>query len=75
MGWNGLEFTAATEFAGEGRSGAAIGLQQTVLYSLAVAAPTAFAATVSASTWAVAFVLAALFPLVGWQALRPLRAY
>ena len=28
MGWNGLAFTAATEFAGEGRSGAAIGLQQ-----------------------------------------------
>jgi sugar phosphate permease len=75
MGWNGLAFTAATEFAGEGRSGVAIGLQQTVLYSLAVAAPVAFAATVSASTWAVAFVLAALFPLVGWQALRPLRAY
>jgi len=75
MGWNGLAFTAAAEFAGQGRSGVAIGLQQTVLYSLAVAAPIAFAATVSASTWAAAFVLAALFPLVGSHALRPLRAY
>jgi hypothetical protein len=75
MGWNGLAFTAAVEFAGQGRSGLAIGLQQTDLYSLAVAAPIAFAATVSASTWTAAFVLAALFPLVGSHALRPLRAY
>jgi sugar phosphate permease len=75
MGWNGLAFTAAAEFAGQGRSGVAIGLQQTILYSLAVAAPMAFAATVSASTWTAAFILAALFPLVGSQALRPLRAY
>jgi sugar phosphate permease len=75
MGWNGLAFTAAAEFAGQGRSGAAIGLQQTVLYSLAVAAPIAFAATVSASTWTAAFVLAGLFPLLGSRALRPLRAY
>jgi sugar phosphate permease len=75
MGWNGLAFTAAAEFAGEGRSGAAIGLQQTVLYVLAVAAPMAFAATVSASTWAAAFVLAALFPLAGSHVLRPLRKY
>jgi sugar phosphate permease len=73
MGWNGLAFTAAAEFAGEGRSGAAIGLQQTVLYVLAVAAPVAFAATVSASTWGAAFILAALFPLAGSRALRPLR--
>ena len=75
MGWNGLAFTAAAEFAGQGRSGVAIGLQQTILYALAVAAPIAFAATVSAWTWTAAFVLAGLFPLVGSRALRPLRAY
>lgn len=34
MSWNGLSFTAAAELAGRGRSGAAIGMQQT---SLAVA--------------------------------------
>ena len=31
MSWNGLAFAAATEIAGRARSGAAIGLQQTVL--------------------------------------------
>lgn len=74
QGWNGLAFTAAAELAGQGRSGVAIGVQQTVLYSLAVAAPVAFAASVSASTWPAAFVLAAIFPLVGSRALRPLRS-
>jgi hypothetical protein len=34
--------------------------------------PVAFAATVSATSWAAAFALAALFPLAGWWALRPL---
>ncbi len=72
QGWNGLAFTAAAELAGQGRSGVAIGVQQTVLYSLAVAAPMAFAASVSASTWAAAFVVAAIFPLVGSRALQPL---
>jgi sugar phosphate permease len=72
QGWNGLAFTAAAELAGQGRSGVAIGVQHTVLYTLAVAAPMAFAASVSASTWAAAFVLAAIFPLVGSRALRPL---
>jgi sugar phosphate permease len=75
QGWNGLAFTAAVELAGHGRSGVAIGVQQTVLYSLAVAAPMAFAASVSASTWAAAFVVAAIFPLLGSRTLRPLRAY
>jgi hypothetical protein len=31
MAWNGLSFTAAAELAGAARTGAAIGLQQTVL--------------------------------------------
>jgi len=34
-----------------------------------------FAATVSGTSWAVAFLLAALVPLAGRLALRPLRAY
>jgi hypothetical protein len=34
--------------------------------------PIAFAATVSAASWRVAFGAAALFPLLGWLALGPL---
>lgn len=75
MGWNGLSFVAAAELAGSGRSGAAIGFQQSVLSGIGVAAPVLFAATVSMSSWTVAFALAALFPLVGWWALWPLRGH
>jgi MFS family permease len=75
MAWNGLAFVAVAELAGAARSGAAIGFQQTVLSAIGVAAPVAFAATVSSASWTVALFLAALFPLIGWQALRPLRAY
>jgi hypothetical protein len=74
MAWNGLSFTIAAELGGR-RSGAAIGFQQTVLSAVGVVAPVAFAATVSATSWQAAFGLAALFPLAGWWALRPLAAY
>ncbi|HLF68157.1 MAG TPA: MFS transporter [Gaiellaceae bacterium] len=75
MGWNGLAFAAAAELAGARRSGAAIGFQQTVLSGYGVAAPVLFAATVSATSWTVAFLLAAVFPLAGWLSLRPLREH
>jgi sugar phosphate permease len=75
MAWNGLSFAAAAELAGPGRSGAAIGFQQSVLSGLGVAAPVLFAATVSTASWAAAFALAALFPLVGWLVLGPLREH
>ena len=71
MAWNGLGFTIAAELGGR-RSGAAIGFQQTVLSGLGVAAPVGFAAVVSASSWGLAFGLAALFPLAGVWLLRPL---
>ena len=71
MAWNGLAFTIAAELGGA-RSGAAIGLQQTVLGVIGVGVPVAFAATVSATSWPAAFALAAIFPLAGWWALRPL---
>ncbi len=70
--WNGLAFAAAVELAGRVRSGAATGFQQTVLSGVGAAVPPAFAATVAATSWRVAFALAAAFPLVGWWALRPL---
>jgi sugar phosphate permease len=75
MGWNGLSFAAAAELAGARRSGASIGFQQTVLSAIGVGAPVLFAATVSAASWTVAFLVAAVFPLVGWRLLRPLRQY
>ncbi|HET9506317.1 MAG TPA: MFS transporter [Gaiellaceae bacterium] len=71
MAWNGLSFTIAAELGGR-RSGAAIGFQQTVLSGIGVVAPIAFAAAVSASSWSVAFALAALFPLAGVWLLRAL---
>ena len=72
MAWNGLSFTAAAELAGRARAGAASGFQQTVLSLVGAGVPVAFAATVSASSWGVAFGAAALFPLLGWLALGPL---
>jgi MFS family permease len=71
MAWNGLSFTIAAELGGR-RSGAAIGFQQTVLSAIGVGAPVAFAAAVSATSWAAAFGLAALFPLAGVYLLRSL---
>lgn len=73
MSWNGLSYTAAAEFAGRARSGAAIGFQQTVLSLVGVGAPIAFAAAVAVVSWQMAFALAALFPLAGWLLLAPLR--
>jgi sugar phosphate permease len=72
LSWNGLSFTAAAEAAGRARSGAAIGLQQTFLSAGAIVAPIAFATTVHHVSWRVAFVLAALSPLVGYAVLSPL---
>jgi sugar phosphate permease len=71
MAWNGLSYTIAAELGGR-RSGAAIGFQQTVLSGIGVVAPVGFAAAVSASSWGVAFGLAALFPLAGVWLLRSL---
>jgi hypothetical protein len=69
MAWNGLSFTAAAEAAGEARSGAAIGFQQTVLAVIGAGVPPAFAAVVEATSWRTAFAVAAAVPLVGWWAL------
>jgi sugar phosphate permease len=71
MAWNGLSFTIAAEIGGR-RSGAAIGIQQTALAATGVVVPVAFAVAVSSMSWQAAFLLAAVFPLVGWWTLRPL---
>jgi sugar phosphate permease len=73
MAWNGVAFAAVAELAGRARSGAALGVQQTVLSLGGVGAPLAFAAVVSATSWSLAYGLAAAFPLVGWLVLRALH--
>jgi sugar phosphate permease len=65
LSWNGLSFTAAAEFAGRARSGAAIGLQQTALAVSYTLAAIGFAAIVDATSWRLGFALAAICPLVG----------
>jgi sugar phosphate permease len=75
MAWNGLSFTAAAELTGPVRSGSAIGLQQTVLAAVGVVSPVVFAASVSRTSWMAAFGVAALVPLFGVWALRPLRGH
>ena len=75
MGWNALAFAAAAELAGAARSGAAIGFQQSALAGIGVVAPIVFAASVSETSWALSFLLAALVPLAGRFVLRSLRAH
>ena len=72
MSWNSLSFAAAVELAGHGRSGAAIGLQQTVLNVPGAAYPGLFGVLVAATSWRVGFAAVAAFPLVGWRVLRAL---
>ena len=74
MSWNGLSFVAAAEIAGPRATGAAIGLQQTFLGVAGILAPIEIAAVVSATSWRTAFLVAALFPLLGWALIRPLAA-
>jgi len=72
MSWNGLAFAAAAESAGAARTGAALGFQQTLLGVTGAVVPVAFAA-VAASSWRLAFALAALGPLVGVALLQSVR--
>jgi MFS family permease len=72
LSWNGLAFVAAAEIAGAGASGAAIGLQQTLLGVAGIVAPIAFAALVSAASWRLGFLVAGIFPLLGWVVMHPL---
>ncbi len=72
MAWNGVAFAAVAELAGRARSGAALGVQQSVLSLMGVGTPLAFAAVVSAGSWSLAYGLAAVFPVAGWLVLRTL---
>lgn len=70
LSWNGLAFTAAAERAGAARAGAALGFQQTTFAVVSSIVPPAFAAFVGATSWRLAFAVAALGPLAGVLALR-----
>jgi sugar phosphate permease len=72
MSWNSLSFAAALELAGRGRSGSAIGLQQTLLNVPSTTYPGLFGALVAATSWRVGFAAVAVFPLLAWRVLRPL---
>jgi sugar phosphate permease len=72
LSWNGLSFTAAAELAGRARAGAALGFQQTALAITSAAAPPAFAAVVEASSWSLAYGLAAAMPVAGVAVMRQL---
>jgi len=72
LSWNGLSFTAAAELAGTRASGAALGLQQTVLGLAGIVGPIGFAALVGVASWRIGFFAAALAALTGWSVLRPL---
>jgi sugar phosphate permease len=74
MCWNGLAVAAAVETAGPRRSGAALGLQQTVLGVAVALTPLAFAPFVESTSWRAGFFAAAAFPLLAVAVLRPLRA-
>ena len=73
MSWNSLSFAAAVELAGHGRSGAAIGLQQSILNGSGTLYPPLFGVLVAATSWRWGFLaVIALFPLAGWRVLRAL---
>ena len=72
MSWNGLAVAAAIELAGPRRSGAALGVQQTLLGVSSIATPLVFAPFVAATSWRAGFGLTALFPLLGIWVLRRL---
>jgi MFS family permease len=72
MSWNGLSVTATVEAAGPRRSGAALGLQQTLIGVGVAATPLAFAPLVAATSWRAGFAVAAVFPLLAVIVLRRL---
>lgn len=72
--WNGLAFTATAELAGRSRAGVALGFQQTALAVASAVTPPVFALLVEASSWGVAFALAAALPLAGASLFRRVPA-
>jgi sugar phosphate permease len=72
MSWNSLSFAATVEIAGHRRSGAAIGLQQSLLNGSGAIYPGLFGVLVGATSWWCGFVACAGLTLAGWRVLLPL---
>jgi sugar phosphate permease len=72
ISWNGLAFAAVAEAAGPARSGAALGLQQSMLAVSGGTLPVLFGALVAATSWRLGIALTALLALSGWATLRRL---
>jgi MFS family permease len=72
MSWNALSVAATVEAVGPTRSGAALGLQQTMLQLAIVVAPLVFAPFVAATSWRAGFAAAAACPLAAIVVLRRL---
>jgi len=70
VAWNGLAFTAVAELAGRARSGAALGLQQTILGLMGAVTPVAYALVVTTLSWRGAFAALLLCPLLALPLLR-----
>jgi sugar phosphate permease len=64
MAWNGLAYAAAAESAGAGKTGAALGFQQTLLGVVVAGAPPVVAA-IATHSWRGAFLFAAAGPVLG----------
>jgi sugar phosphate permease len=67
--WNGVAFAAAAEAAGRQRSGAALGVQQTVLFGTGAVAAPVFAVLVDRAGWSWGFALLAIAPAVAYLVL------
>ena len=73
LAWNAVSFAAVAEIAGYVRSGAAIGLHQTVLGIGSFSAPIAFGAIVSATSWRIGLATFALCPLAAYAVYAALQ--
>ena len=71
--WNGLSFTVAAEISGRAKAGTAMSLQNTLVSVLGAVASPLFGALAGATSFATAYLVIAVAPVVGWWVLRPLE--
>jgi sugar phosphate permease len=71
--WNGLAFAAAAEAVDRNRIGAALGVQQTVLFGAGAVVAPAFAVLVDGAGWGWGFALMALGPALAFVVLGRVR--
>jgi sugar phosphate permease len=72
MSWNGLSFTAAAEISGRRQAGKAMGIQNTAMRIVAAGVPVTLGALASEISWAMAFAVMGLTPLLARVLLEPL---